>query len=72
MLVRAPRVRIPPPPPMCDKCIKRAQSLEIVNLQTKIDRLFQKIDGNPLMKEDFELVRLLDIMAEKVAKYREK
>ncbi len=67
-----PRVRIPQSPPMCDKCLKRAQGKEIINLQLKIEKLFKKIDGNTSLQSDYELIRLLELMAEKVDQYRKK
>jgi len=57
---------------MCSKCLDRARGREIIDLQLKIEKLFKKVDGDTSLQSDYELVRLLELMGEKVDQYRKK
>lgn len=70
-LVRVPRVQIPLLPPMCDKCLKRAIGREIVDLESKLDRLFKKMEANPTeYKHSEAFISLMDCMGNLLDKYR--
>ena len=69
-LVRGPRVQIPLLPPMCDKCLKRAIGREIVDIESKLSRLFNKMQANPTeFKHDAAFNSLVDCMATLLKKY---
>lgn len=68
-VVRLPRVRIPLLPPMCDQCLKRAIGREIIDIESKLTRVFKKIEANPeSYKHDPEFIRLANTMAELLEK----
>jgi hypothetical protein len=55
---------------MCDKCIKRAIGIEILNIESKITRLFNKVQANPTeYKNDEAFNSLVDCMATLLKKY---
>lgn len=72
-VVRRPRVRIPLiPPAMCEKCLKRAIGREILDIESKLNRLFKKVEAEPnKFKHDAEFISLLDCMGNLLDKYKE-
>lgn len=67
---RGPRVRIPPFPPMCDKCIKRAVGRLIVETESRLEQVWKKVEADPEnLKHDPELIRLLDCISSILKKY---
>lgn len=55
---------------MCKKCIKRALGREIVDIESKLERLFKKIEATPTDYEnDEDLIRLMSCMTSLIKKY---
>jgi len=55
---------------MCDKCIKRAIGREIVDIESKLTRIFKKMEANPTeYKNDLTFIGLADCMATLLKKY---
>lgn len=56
---------------MCDKCVRRAIGLEIVNMESKLSSFFKKVEANPKdYKNDTEFIRLLECMSDLLEKYQ--
>lgn len=68
-VVRRPRVRIPPIPPMCDKCLKRAIGREIIEAEHKLNNVFKKLDNDPSLAYDREFISLAECIAHLLKKY---
>jgi hypothetical protein len=55
---------------MCDICLKRAIGIEIVNIESKLTRIFKKMEANPTeYKNDPTFIGLADCMATLLKKY---
>jgi hypothetical protein len=55
---------------MCNKCIKRAFGREIVNIESKLDILFKKMEASPSeYKHDESFISLVNCMSALIKKY---
>jgi hypothetical protein len=57
---------------MCNKCIQKAISKEIVDVESKVTRIFKQVDSNPeSLKHDESLISLMNCLSDIVEKYKE-
>lgn len=55
---------------MCNNCLKRAIGREVVDIESKLNRLFKKMEANPTeFKNDSTFIGLADCMATLLKKY---
>jgi hypothetical protein len=58
---------------MCKKCLDKVKSMEIVEVSSKISKLFQKIEAKPSdYKNDLEFILLIEKLGQLVDSYRTK
>ncbi len=54
---------------MCNKCEHINVGKQIIELQSRIEKAFAVIDGNPSLVNDLDLIRLIETMESFLEKY---
>lgn len=54
---------------MCNKCNNINVGKQIIELQSRIEKAFAVIDGNPSLVNDLDLIRLIETMESFLEKY---